>query len=547
MSRRLPSVSAKAIALLVIVLLGMSTVTGLTQIRKPTQANDLEGATADPGNATDFSTVFDSNTSAVTAEPTGNASVNWTDWDTTGIQPYTTLSITVTANASDFQNNEWGVFVDNTTGTTCDSLDHPIRDLDTGGSGTVQNFTTVLPKDQDLSLLDVCLVGEGIGLDINREVYTWDIRTNGSVDTTAPRWRNREQNRTRIVQGDPVELAAQGRDNLNLSHALLATNETGAWTNKSGTYSSPQRLYTQDTWAWSNFTWDNASVTAGQTVGWRIWYNDTAGNYNSTRNRTVTLRPPMLNVSLRTPPTPFTATANQAFTMNATATCRFGDCGTVNATARYNASSPEPDTAIPVGNGEPFYTAAKENPLVCDAVLDRGERCNVTWAVNATGGAGSQWLIDVNFTAPLETVRWNATADTNIEISAFAIDIALQWDVIDFGALHVGETDNPAVNNSDGGYNITVTGQTTENVDLWTNMTSLTQEDGDDIIGASNMSVSTTDDPVTADSLTPPFSLLRSDVDPGTNVTTYYWLDTPLGIFADNYTGTLWVKANATA
>ena len=38
----------------------------------------------------------------------------------------------------------------------------------------------------------------------------------------------------------------------------------------------------KDTWVWSNFTWQNASVTAGTTVGWKIRYNDTAGQTTCT-------------------------------------------------------------------------------------------------------------------------------------------------------------------------------------------------------------------------------------------------------------------------
>lgn len=37
-----------------------------------------------------------------------------------------------------------------------------------------------------------------------------------------------------------------------------------------------------DTWTWSNFTWTNSSISAGTTIQWRIYYNDTYGNVNGT-------------------------------------------------------------------------------------------------------------------------------------------------------------------------------------------------------------------------------------------------------------------------
>ena len=37
-----------------------------------------------------------------------------------------------------------------------------------------------------------------------------------------------------------------------------------------------------DTWAWGNFTWCNTTITSGTTIQWRIYYNDTYGNWNGT-------------------------------------------------------------------------------------------------------------------------------------------------------------------------------------------------------------------------------------------------------------------------
>jgi len=45
-----------------------------------------------------------------------------------------------------------------------------------------------------------------------------------------------------------------------------------------------------DTWTWSNFTWQNSSITAGTTIQWRIYYNDTSGKENMTDLMTFTVK-----------------------------------------------------------------------------------------------------------------------------------------------------------------------------------------------------------------------------------------------------------------
>ncbi|CAD6491527.1 MAG: hypothetical protein ANIMEMIM_00157 [Candidatus Argoarchaeum ethanivorans] len=105
-----------------------------------------------------------------------------------------------------------------------------------------------------------------------------------SADTTPPLWQNPGQNTSIPTQGEAVLLYAQGNDETALDFAILETNETGGWQNiTDGSYGSPMDMGDAvDTWTWSNFTWQNASITAGTTVGWRIWYNDTSNNWNKT-------------------------------------------------------------------------------------------------------------------------------------------------------------------------------------------------------------------------------------------------------------------------
>lgn len=102
------------------------------------------------------------------------------------------------------------------------------------------------------------------------------------IEKNPPLWRKKVQNASIFTTDSPLNLASQGNDTGNLSHAFLATNETGSWENKTANYSSPAKLYTANTWTWSNFTWMNNSISEETIVGWRVWYNDTFGNYNVT-------------------------------------------------------------------------------------------------------------------------------------------------------------------------------------------------------------------------------------------------------------------------
>ena len=102
------------------------------------------------------------------------------------------------------------------------------------------------------------------------------------VDTTPPKWDSQSQNDSNPGQFDSVLLSARVWDNLNLSYAILSTNETGAWANK-----TILQMTHDNSIQWSNFTWQNNSVPSLTWVGWRIWYNDTSNNYNVTRHHAV--------------------------------------------------------------------------------------------------------------------------------------------------------------------------------------------------------------------------------------------------------------------
>jgi hypothetical protein len=120
------------------------------------------------------------------------------------------------------------------------------------------------------------------------------------TDIQAPRWSSQSQNASVINNTDSVKLSAYWTDNINLSYAVLSTNESGGvWANKTGVYGSPLSIG-PSTGNWSNFTWSNN--TASGIIGWAIWANDTQGNWNVTANGTINVTiadsiPPIVTAS----------------------------------------------------------------------------------------------------------------------------------------------------------------------------------------------------------------------------------------------------------
>jgi hypothetical protein len=128
------------------------------------------------------------------------------------------------------------------------------------------------------------------GVDCNPNTG-WNYTT--MIDLGIPEWRNQGTNDTDnlINSGDAIILSAQGRDNYALDYAILSTNETTVWQNKTA-YSSPMDMNdVSNTWTWSNFTWQNSSITSG-TIAWRIYYNDSYGNSNATDVMTFRMNTP---------------------------------------------------------------------------------------------------------------------------------------------------------------------------------------------------------------------------------------------------------------
>jgi hypothetical protein len=176
--------------------------------------------------------------------------------DTEGNKEYSTgqlANFTVTVNASGQT-----VYLDtNITGWVTNTTATPLMNLTTLNDVGVFNITGYYLDTQNYSDGSVTYYATVITGANNPPLYL----VNGSNTSEPPAFT-------------AVLLYANWTDDTGLANATLATNETGAWENKS--------TAAIDASGWSNFTWQNDSLDGDTLVAWRIYANDTAGNENVT-------------------------------------------------------------------------------------------------------------------------------------------------------------------------------------------------------------------------------------------------------------------------
>ena len=309
--------------------------------------------------------------------------------------------------------------------------------------------------------------------------------------------------------------------------------------------------------AWSNVT-KMINSTIGCTIEWKVYANDTNNNWNASEiySYTVTTVAGYLEVILHFPPLSYAISQNHTFWVNATVTCKQGNCGEVNGIIRYNSSSPLPDKPINTTQGaKPFYIVDSwnnslntgiTNQISCGS-LSQEQTCTLSWLVNATGATNSYWKIGVLFNSSLTEVQANHTANSTIYIIECMESLSLAWTSIDFGQL-IPDTPasfNPAPGNANKLYNITNTG--TCNLKLWIKGTDLQNATLNSVIKVGNLTwsnYSSVYDPSYIYSLDYSYTLLSSSLlAPNSNLTTYYWLAVP-PVYPGKYEGTITICGN---
>ena len=347
-------------------------------------------------------------------------------------------------------------------------------------------------------------------------------------------------------------------DGLNSSWAIDATNDI--WYDLAG----PDK--TGGTWSGGKVSWDTSNgglLTKGGTMTFYYVFNITpivrgvyaypvyflvndtsmnAGSYDySTYNVTSLLG--WINATLNTPPDSTVVPKDRNFTINATVFCQDGKCGSVSGTARYNSTGATPDTAIPVGSGNPFYVHTGPNPKSCGTMVE-GDNCTLTWVVNSTGTLQDDYEIDVQFTSTYPPVR-NETSDSTVQIGKVLL-LSLQFSLIDFGVGNPNEY-LEASGNTGNLYNATLEGNSNDaDGGLWIKGANLTNA------GQPNYNVSTdtidwnaTTHAAVEELATSWFSV-QNTMTSGTNTTFYWWMTVPNSTAADQYNGTIYFMVNGT-
>ncbi|MFH1294603.1 MAG: DUF2341 domain-containing protein [Candidatus Aenigmatarchaeota archaeon] len=111
--------------------------------------------------------------------------------------------------------------------------------------------------------------------DTFNQMNVTSIQTLVIRDYNPPNTTNTQQNSSNpgILAG--VNLSTDAYDEYNIEYALLETNESGSWANKTITAIGTDNITVY-------YEWGNTSCYPGQTIQWRIWLNDSFGQYNVT-------------------------------------------------------------------------------------------------------------------------------------------------------------------------------------------------------------------------------------------------------------------------
>lgn len=108
-------------------------------------------------------------------------------------------------------------------------------------------------------------------------------------EVTNTQYRNQASNVSVVAMGGGVNLSVEMYAECALKYAILSTNESTVWENKT-TYNSPMSMGDVVDWALANFSYVNSSF-CDRVVGWRVYFNDSANWWNSTPVLTFTQIP----------------------------------------------------------------------------------------------------------------------------------------------------------------------------------------------------------------------------------------------------------------
>lgn len=121
-----------------------------------------------------------------------------------------------------------------------------------------------------------------------------------STDCTPPTTKNHTDISDAVNAFTSTDISAWAKDDLGIGYGVIATNQTGSWQNYTSSYSSPQYLEdVKNTYQKASFGWSDTGLQSRTTVGHRVWFNDSTGNWKATTtNSFVADPPPQVNTIL---------------------------------------------------------------------------------------------------------------------------------------------------------------------------------------------------------------------------------------------------------
>ena len=126
--------------------------------------------------------------------------------------------------------------------------------------------------------------GTGDKSETVRYICEANVLVQAEPDTQAPQWSDAQTNKTTIYQNDSVKFTTNWTDDIALSGYIFSTNQTGAWVNSSFVPFSGTSNTSENT--------TQITATAGTTVEWRFYVNDTSDNWNATEIQSFVVSSP---------------------------------------------------------------------------------------------------------------------------------------------------------------------------------------------------------------------------------------------------------------
>jgi len=283
------------------------------------------------------------------------------------------------------------VTISNTTGAAIVDNDTMIRDYPIEG-GYVYNYSWTLPNDADLGTWTINVYA-------NDTSDAWDSNSTTFTvqDAQAPQWSDAQTNKTPIYENDYVKFTANWTDDVALAGYIFSINQTGIWVNSSLTSFIGTSDVSENTM--------QITATAGTTVQWRFYANDTFDNWNVTDIRSFVVS----SSSPAPPPSSPYMIYGWAFYENQTA------CNdpVVNITNLNNSIQWQAETH----SGYNFYklvldTAKISAGDVLDFNFTDGAEYNTTTHTTTAGDIESGGVFDFNLTFPFAQPTEGPTVDS---------------------------------------------------------------------------------------------------------------------------------------